>query len=258
MNESDAVHDDAVHDDALPDDAAWDAVRELLHDGVKDVYAPADLAGRVVAAAKRRRAARWGVTSAVAVVALGTTIGTFAADRSDDAGRRVPSYGSYGMATSTNQPPLACAANVKTYLVVTASGVQTHVPVMANTVQPMPGDPTSAQLCRYAGRDEALPIGALAGAATVTDPVQLAQLQRAMNSGNTLLPQGRTCAADNDEIAIVLIGYTDVPAVRTVRYERWCWLLIGDSTARFASGSFDQLVTAWTGDWQTTAIVPSR
>jgi hypothetical protein len=227
----------------------------LLHDGVKDVYAPADLADRVEVMAKRRRAARRSVTSAVAVVALGTTIGTFAADRRTDSAS--PPGPAYAVGTPDIARSLACAANVSTYMPVSAGGAQTELPVRRSTAAPMPGDPTSAQLCRYAGRGEARPVGTLAGAATVTDPVQLTQLQRAMNAGNTLGSPGEACAVDNDEIAIVLIGYADVPAVRTVRYERWCWLLIGDSTARFAGSSFDQLITAWTGDWQTTAIVPS-
>ena len=256
MNESDAVHEDVLREDAVAGDSVHEFLHGLLHDGVKDVHAPADLAGRVEVVAKRRRAARRGVTSAVAMVALGTTIGTFAADRSDSAGRPGPAYavGTPGIARS-----LACAANVSTYMTVSAGGggAQTELPVRSSTAAPMPGDPTSAQLCRYAGRGEARPVGTLAGAATVTDPVQLAQLQRAMNSGNTHGSPGEACAADNDEIAIVLIGYAEVPVVRTVRYERWCCLLIGDSTARFAGSGFDQLVTAWTGDWQTTAIAPS-
>src|SRR5258708_5890534 len=83
MTGSDAVHDGAVYDDdSVHDDAGRDAVHEVLRDCVKDVYAPADLAGRVESVARRRRTARRSVTSAVAVVTLGTTIGTFAADRS--------------------------------------------------------------------------------------------------------------------------------------------------------------------------------
>lgn len=234
---------DAVHGDELPDDA----VHEVLHDGVRDVFASADLGERIVSAAKRRRAARLSVTSAIAVVALAGTIGTYAEERS----------GGIAGSTATAELPLTCAANVAWY--ASSASSEAQGPASVHLVPPMPGSPDGAALCRYTGLGEAHPVGALAGTAAVTDPVQLAQLQRAMNSvGAQRQGSADGCGIDNEEIAIVLIRYPDPPALRVVRYERWCYLLIGESTAQYASGGFDQLVTAWTGDWQPTASIPGR
>jgi len=246
MNESDAVHDDAVQDDGVHDgEAQDDVVRGVLHDWVKDVYAPAELASRAEAAARRRRATRWSVTSALAVVALGVTVGTFAVERSGG-GAGHPAV------SAVSQHPLACAATENAYKALLSPVPQASAAV--TTVPPMPGDPDGAVLCRYAGFGEAEPAGSLAGKATVTDPGQLAQLKRAINSGDIVPPNSvEACAANRDQIAVVLISYPGVSAVRTVLYERYCGLLISDSTSRFAGGGFDQLVTAWTGDWRPTA-----
>lgn len=226
-----------------------DAVHELLHEWVSDVYAPADLADRAEAAARRRRAVRRRVTSALAVIALGATVGTLAAVRSGG-GVEHPA------AKAVWQRPLSCAANVNAY---TANRSPAPHTAAADTAPLMPGDPKAAVLCRYTGLGEAQPVGALAGKAVVTDPAQLARLQRVINSGGALQQPGVVnCPIDNDQIAVVLILYPAAPTMRTVLYERYCWLLIGDSTVRWAGGGFDQLVTAWTGDWQPTAAGPAR
>jgi hypothetical protein len=225
------------------DDEHGDAVHELLHDRVRDVYASADLADRVEAAAKRRRAARWSATGVIALVAVGTTIGALAA-----------AHPGSGVSAAAQVP--TCAANAHAYDPPPGELNEVGPAATAPLTEPLvPGDPVAAVLCRYAGNYEGQPAGTLAGSATVTDVTRLDQLRRAMNASTATSPNNPIgCAMDFGNVADALIVYPGKAAVRVIHYVPSCHMLnFGEYEDYFASAAFQQLLTDWTGDWRPSA-----
>ena len=88
-----------------------DALRDVLHQTVDHINASPELAQRAESAARRRRTARRSTTGALALVAVGTTIGVFATGNSGPLSSASPSY-----STSQVQLP-ACSANMNPYRV---------------------------------------------------------------------------------------------------------------------------------------------
>lgn len=219
-----------------------DVLRDVLHQAGDHMNASPELAQRAERAARRRRTARRSTTGALALVAVGTTIGVLAADNTGLRSSTSPSY-----SASQLQLP-ACTTSMNAYPLHQVGGAAPGRTTPAGPV--IPSNPVAAVLCRFEGA------GVLAGSATVTDQAQLARLQTAVNAGQAYSGP-MFCLASAGRNAVVVFVYPRGTANFTVSYVEACASLYTKNGSYLIRGDFVQLLTDWTGNW-TVEASPSK
>ena len=183
--------------------------------------------------------------AAAAVIAAAAVVGCGSAKAgAGSAPAASPKVSASAPAPKSDAPLPTCPA-----LWPTASAPGSSAP-SGNVGELVPGSPLAAVVCRYAGKDEQKPTGALAGSATVKSGAELTRLQNALNSGEKIpagTPNG--CMQDNGDSVLIFVSYPAGTPERSMYYDFAC-LGISEGMARFQPGpGVVDLITQLTGQW---------